>query len=100
MKIKNYLCQTALRSPTIQTWRLGALNRLIFISTEHDAQNETNIIAITNFLIVIMLVIKKNEQTGSTLDPVAQKLCGYRFSLSWSTTLDGLTVRDLSCLNG
>ena len=59
VKIKNYLCQTALRSPTIQTGRLGALNRLIFISTEHDAQNETNIIAITNFLIVIMLVIKK-----------------------------------------
>ena len=42
----------------------------------------------------------KNEQTGSTLDPVAQKLCGYRFSLSWSTTLDRFTSCDLSCLNG
>ena len=46
----------------MQTGRLGALNRLIFISTEHDVQNEINIIAIINFLIIIMLVIKMSRR--------------------------------------
>jgi hypothetical protein len=64
VKIQSYLCQTALRSPTIQTWRLGALNRLTFISTEHDVKNEINTTAIKNFFIVIILVIKKARRGG------------------------------------
>jgi hypothetical protein len=64
VKIQSYLCQTALRSPIIQIWRLGALNRLIFVSTEHDVKNEINTTAIKNFFIVIILVIKKARRGG------------------------------------
>jgi len=48
----------------MQTGRLGALTRLTFISTEHEAHNETSMIAVINFFTVMVLMLKNKARVG------------------------------------
>jgi hypothetical protein len=52
----------------MQTGRLGALTRLTFISTEHEAHNETSMIAVINFFTVMVLMLK-NKARGWVKKP-------------------------------